>query len=407
MNKVLYIFHFGDQHTQERINTISDGGSNIHVHLIQEFVKEGFAVDISTYRDNYLYQHYFSEDKRVTMREFFTFSALFKRCLVYYEILWRCLYPGLLFLGRRIEADYLVTQTDFLPDVIVALFIKLRKPTIVWTASYFLDAPKPWDRHSPYRGKNWIVGLFYWLWQRPSYWLVRSLADYVLVTSVPDVEKFVTEKRERNRVIVVRGGVEIEAADKYWQRGEITPLKERKYDACFMGRFHYQKGVLELMDIWRLVCRERPRAKLALIGHGALEGAIRQKIKLNNLAGNVEILGYLTGEPKFAVFRQSQMILHPATYDSGGMAAAEAMAWGLPGVSFDLESLKTYYPQGMLKTPCFDLQKFADNILKLLENPELYERLSQEAHALIVRDWDWNQRAAAIVGRITGRGSDA
>ena len=31
------------------------------------------------------------------------------------------------------------------------------------------------------------------------------------------------------------------------------------------------------------------------------------------------------------------------------MAAAEAMAWGLPGVSFDLESLKTYYQKVWLK----------------------------------------------------------
>ena len=45
------------------------------------------------------------------------------------------------------------------------------------------------------------------------------------------------------------------------------------------------------------------------------------------------------------------MVVHPAIFDSGGMAAAEAMAWGLPGVSFDLPALKTYYPQGMIKNP--------------------------------------------------------
>jgi len=56
------------------------------------------------------------------------------------------------------------------------------------------------------------------------------------------------------------------------------------------------------------------------------------------------------------------------------MSAAEAMAWGLPGVSFDLEALKTYYPKGMIKTPCFNHDKFAANIINLLSNQSLYQK---------------------------------
>jgi glycosyltransferase involved in cell wall biosynthesis len=78
------------------------------------------------------------------------------------------------------------------------------------------------------------------------------------------------------------------------------------------------------------------------------------------------------------------------------MAAAEAMAWGLPGVGFDLEALKTYYPEGMLKTQCFDLNEFARNILLLLSNRNTYETLSQEATRLIREQWDWEKRAEEI-----------
>ena len=78
------------------------------------------------------------------------------------------------------------------------------------------------------------------------------------------------------------------------------------------------------------------------------------------------------------------------------MAAAEAMAWGLPGVSFDLEALKTYYPKGMLKTKCFDLNEFVLNILKLLNDKALYESESSEALNLIEKDWDWDKRAREI-----------
>jgi glycosyltransferase involved in cell wall biosynthesis len=71
------------------------------------------------------------------------------------------------------------------------------------------------------------------------------------------------------------------------------------------------------------------------------------------------------------------------------MAAGEAMACGLPGVSFDLEVLRDYYPKGMLKTPCYDLRGFATNILLLLRDDELYGRISSQATELATaRDWD-------------------
>jgi len=85
------------------------------------------------------------------------------------------------------------------------------------------------------------------------------------------------------------------------------------------------------------------------------------------------------------------------------MAAAEGMAWGLPGVSFDLESLKTYYPKGMLKTPCFNLDQFADNILKLNEDSEKYKNYSKEAQDLINQEWDWDKRAERIFDKVFRR----
>ncbi|MHB8278404.1 MAG: glycosyltransferase family 4 protein [Candidatus Humimicrobiaceae bacterium] len=305
-------------------------------------------------------------------------------------------------LFSNFDYNIIISSSDFLPDVLYSFLIKLKNPKIKWVASYFLDAPKPWARNNPYKVNiiRFFIGLIYWFTQRFSKYFVKVKADIVLVTSEPDVKKFITKKRQVNNIIVVQGGVDTSHAIDYLKSKKVIPIKERKYDACFLGRLHYQKGILEIVDIWKNVCRKKPFAKLAIIGNGPLELELREKVTKNNLCSNIDILGFLTGQNKFEIFKQSKIILHPAIYDSGGMSAAEAMAWGMPGVCFDLESLKTYYPKGMIKTECFNLKKFADNILLLLNNKELYAKLSKEALDLILKNWDWNKKACFIYNNI-------
>jgi glycosyltransferase involved in cell wall biosynthesis len=214
------------------------------------------------------------------------------------------------------------------------------------------------------------------------------------------VNRFITAKRPASRIVVVRGGVDVSASERYLNSGHVIPVNQRKYDVCFIGRLHYQKGVLELVTIWKHVLAKRSNAKLVIIGDGPLESKLKLQIAQTGIEKSIDMVGFKDGEEKFNIFKQSKVIVHPATYDSGGMAAAEGMAWRLPGVSFDLEALKTYYPAGMLKTKKGELRQFADNILKLLNDSVLYEKLANEAHCLILREWVWTERAQLIYGMI-------
>lgn len=291
------------------------------------------------------------------------------------------------------DVDVVYSTSDFYPDFYPAYLMKRRNPKLVWSAGYYLFVPAPWTKNSPYKGMQRLRGLVYWLMQRPSYYLVNKYADKVFVTSEPDVKYFLTAKRSRDQIIVVQGGVDVTASEEYLRQGSGVA---KKYDACFIGRFHYQKGVLILIDIWKKVCDKKSDAKLAMIGNGPLEDEARTKIKALGLEQNIELLGFMDGEKKFEVFKQSKVMVHPATYDSGGMAAAEGMAWRLPGVSFDLEALKTYYPQGMVKIPCYDEQRFADTIVRLLSDADFYEKQAHLAHELIMNVWDWRKRSETV-----------
>ncbi|MFH1848098.1 MAG: glycosyltransferase family 4 protein, partial [Candidatus Omnitrophota bacterium] len=272
------------------------------------------------------------------------------------------------------SADSMYSASDFYSDSIPAFLVKkFINPKIKWIAGFYLFAPAPWTKDNPYRENDLLRGILYCLTQRPVYWLVKRCADHIFVTSQPDVAKFLTKKRGSSGVTVVLGGVDITEATECIENGGIIPAKERKYDACFIGRFHQQKGVLVLIDIWKKVAAQKPGALLAMIGNGPLEKEVSEKIAGLGLKENIQLMGFLEGKAANEVFKQSRVVLHPATFDSGGMASAGAMAWGLPGVSFDLESLRTYYPKGMVKAPLFDLDAFAGEVLRLLNDPEYYE----------------------------------
>ena len=324
-------------------------------------------------------------------------SDLMSRWGYFVDILYRTFNSMInAFSVKTIAGDIIFSTSDFWPDSFPALILKKRNPKITWIAGFYLFAPKPWQKNSPYRGKRFLTGLLYWIGQLPAYYIIRKFADIIFVTSQPDVDRFITHIRSKESVIVIRGGVDTISAKNYLNSNNFIPAHKRTYDACFVGRFHYQKGVLELIKIWKLVCLKNPQALLAMIGSGPLDNEVKHLIKKLGLSKNIHLAGFLDGPKKFEIFKQSRLVLHPATFDSGGMAAAEAMAWGLPGVSFDLKALKTYYPKGMLKTNCFDTDEFAKNIISLLFDPFKYKAMSLEALQLVKEKWEWNNRAKDI-----------
>lgn len=380
------------------------GGDRIWTELIKRWNKLFRVLIIGSYEAGVVARRnglenlmFLQSSKQITAKNYLSIFQLLKNTL------FRTI-SGTIFLikfKKKEKINFIYSSSDFPADTIPVLFFKLLNPLTIWIAGYYLFVLLPWKRESPYREKAFFRGLFYWLSQLISYQIVKKFADFVFVTSEPDVKKFVTVKRSIDKVIAIQGGVDIRESEKYLRSGKAIPVEKRKYTACFVGRLHYQKGVLELIDIWKKVCLKNKKAKLAIVGIGILEDEIKSKIEKLNLKENIDILGFKDGIEKFEVFKNSKIIVHPATFDSGGMAAAEGMAWGLPGVSFDLESLKSYYPRGMIKVQCYDLNKFAEKILNLDSDLSLYNKFSVEARNLIVNVWDWNKRAKMILRKIT------
>lgn len=302
----------------------------------------------------------------------------------------------------RLENDkavYLYSASDFWMDTLPAFILKKRFPKTLWIAGWYQTAPKPWvgfkmgNRERSYR----LSAALYWLMQLPMKPLVKRYADFVLVNNEDERKQFSRLDRQK-KVVVVLGAVNLKDRDEYKKKFRSLP---KKYDGVFQGRFHPQKGVVELVDIWKKMVDKKPAAKLAMIGDGPLMDDVKRKINENNLEKNIKLFGYLfDGPEKYRIFCQSKVVVHPSFYDSGGMAAAEAMMFGLPAVGFDLNSYKSYYPKGMIKVRKGDTEVFATKILELLKDDKVREKIAAEGLKMIESNWSWDKRAQEVLDKL-------
>ena len=299
------------------------------------------------------------------------------------------------------NSTYLYNASEFWMDAFPCILLKMRYPKINWIATWYQTAPNPFKGYVEQKTENkeqrtrekkyFAKALVYWLTQLPVKPLIKKYADKVIVNNESERKQF-----PNNKTIVLIGAVPLDGIKKYDLRFKN---KEKKWDAVFQGRFHPQKGVVELITIWKKVVQLKPNAKLAMIGNGPLMDEVVRAIKKEKLDENVKLFGFVfDGDEKYKIFSESKMVLHPAFYDSGGMATAEAMAFGIPAVGFNLKAYDSYYPKGMIKVK--DEKEFAQTIVMLLDDAKRREKIGKEARDLIEKNYSWEYRADEILNKI-------
>lgn len=301
---------------------------------------------------------------------------------------------------RPNRGDYVYSASEFWMDALAGLILKMKNSNIKWVAAWFQTAPNPLSGFSEGERRNLyrLRASLYWFIQKTTKPLISRFADLILVNNENEKKQF-NKNSTLDKTMVVLGAVNLEKILKYLKGRKASG--EKKYLAVFQGRFHPQKGVVEMIDIWKFVTEKKPDAKLAMIGGGPLMADVKERIKQLKLDKNIDLLGYLhDGDIKYKVFESSEVVVHPAFFDSGGMAAAEAMAFGKPCVGFDLKSYLSYYPKGMLRVPVGDLKGFAKQILLLNIDRKLYTKMAKEAGGMIWHNWSWDERAHEVFKRI-------
>ena len=161
-----------------------------------------------------------------------------------------------------------------------------------------------------------------------------------------------------------------------------------------MAQLREPKGIFDLVNIWCLVVKEIPTAKLGIIGSGRPElvDNFRNQIKKRGLNKNIKLLGFLTDENAFKTLKSSKVFIFPSHEEGFGLAPLEAQSLGIPVIAWDLDVFEEIFPQGMYKVKFRNIDKFAHKIIEILKNKSTRDNLSQKA-LLNSRRFDWSKTA--------------
>ena len=169
----------------------------------------------------------------------------------------------------------------------------------------------------------------------------------------------------------------------------------------FVGRFHPEKGVLQLVQAHARVLKVHPNAKLVIGGSTSFGSHVPTPYvrEVESLAssivkthpGSVRFAGYLHHDRDLpAWFQRATIFSSPSIFQEPfGLVNAEAMACATPVVGSRRGGIPEVLAETGLLIDPDDIEGFADAMCMLLGNPEHAAKLGRAAHQRCREMFDW------------------
>ena len=173
--------------------------------------------------------------------------------------------------------------------------------------------------------------------------------------------------------------------------GRTAELKE--YDAVFVGRISREKGVFDLVKIWRKLADRNLGFRLIIIGSGPDLRELRSHVKRAGLERLVTVKGACSDGEMYSLVKASKVFLFPSRFEGWGLAVGEALACGLPVLCYKIPALEEVFGEcpAVVFTKLADWEALAEKLTELLVSGG-WRRLSSQA-STYSRRFTWRKVA--------------
>ena len=170
---------------------------------------------------------------------------------------------------------------------------------------------------------------------------------------------------------------------------EFFQIKQKKPKyILYLGRFDLgQKGVDLLLKAYAKVKDVIPYP-LVIAGHGPDEEKIREIIKQEHLEDKVTIAGAAYGEKKMKLLSEALYVAFPSRHDDLPLFSLEAIASGLPLISFEIDGLMWTDKSFSMKAPCYDIDAYSQVLLEAATTDRIDEMRKNAREKAVRFKWD-------------------
>lgn len=227
---------------------------------------------------------------------------------------------------------------------------------------------------------NFLKNLFAKFWMRS------------LVSHLKQLDKFIVLTEEDKASWTELSNVEVIPDPLAFDITEVSPLKAKRVIA--VGRYVYQKGFDLLLQAWAKIEKQFPDWELAIYGMG-------DRSPYENLAKQLGVdmnRCHLNGSTQNIrkEYLESSLLAFTSRFEGFGMVLIEAMACGLPVVSFDCpcgpKDIVRHNEDGLL-VPSGNVFLFAEALNLVMSDEPLRKRMA-DVSILDVRRFRLNEVCA-------------
>jgi glycosyltransferase involved in cell wall biosynthesis len=163
----------------------------------------------------------------------------------------------------------------------------------------------------------------------------------------------------------------------------------------FVGRLSREKGLMDLMEAWRVVQASGGRHSVLLVAGPDMDGhpwnvgpAAREFVGACGLSSSVRFLGSI--DRVDPLLRAADLLVQPSHFEALGLSAVEALASGVPVVASAVGGLLDFViddDNGRLCPPN-DSSALATSLGPLIDDAGLRRRLAARARASVLAEYD-------------------
>ena len=178
------------------------------------------------------------------------------------------------------------------------------------------------------------------------------------------------------------------------------PITASRRVILFLSRLHVKKGIELLLRAFAQVRAKFPDALLVVAGNGepGYVETLRETASRLGCERDVFWPGFVAGEDKTALLASATLFVLPSFSENFGIAAAEALAAGVPCILSDQIAIARDAGQesAAIVVPC-DEAAIATAIGQLLESETVREQLGQAGRAFIARHFSIEAVGATLI----------